>query len=128
MMRTPQRCAPIRSNEETRTLGYPELGEPERTLLKSSSCPSLVGPHAKPSAYFRVAVRSGGDAASALTPCTTPAASRLCIRTPASGAATTSGVPQIADATTGVPHAIDSRSTFAQPSRLEASTSMSTAL
>ena len=38
-----------------------------------------------------------------------------------------SGMPPISNATTGVPHAIDSRRTFAQPSRLEASTNTSTA-
>ena len=44
------------------------------------------------------------------------------------GELTTSGVPQMFVATTGVPHAIDSKSTLAQPSRLEQSTKTSAAL
>ena len=48
------------------------------------------------------------------------AASRLFSSSPASGAATTSGVPHTADASTGVPQAMASRSTLAQPSRDDA--------
>ena len=46
---------------------------------------------------------------------------------PAAGACTTSALPGIGLATTGVPQAIASSSTLAQPSRLEASTSASAA-
>ena len=56
-----------------------------------------------------------------------PAGVLLGIKTPASGEVMTSGVPHILLATTGVPHAIDSRSTLAQPSRLEAKTRASQA-
>ena len=46
-------------------------------------------------------------------------------RAPASGAATTSGVPHTSEAATRVPQAIASSSTFAHPSRLEARISRS---
>ena len=48
-------------------------------------------------------------------------------QTPAAGTATTSGVPQTFVAATGVPQAMDSSNTFAQPSRLDASTTASAA-
>ena len=53
---------------------------------------------------------------------------RSLARMPAARQLTTSGVPQTGVATTGVPQAIASSSTFAQPSLLDASTSASLAL
>src|SRR5882672_8681411 len=103
------------------------LTRPARILPNSSIWPCVVAPQPNPSAYRRVAARSGGRSNSCFTACASACGVRSAINTPASGAATTSGVPHTRVATTGVPHAMDSRSTFAQPSRLEASTSASAA-
>ena len=105
-----------------------DLSYPFKMLSNSSIWPCVVSSQLKHSAYARVAVRSGYRANRACTPAATPFAVRSDISTPAAGAATTSGVPQTFDATTGVPQAIASNSTFGQPSRLEASTSASAAL
>src|SRR6185437_1399655 len=86
------------------------------------SCPTLTSCQLKCSAYCLVADRFGNAEKSILTAAAIPSEVRLSIRQPASGAATTSGLPQTFDAITGVPHAIASSSTLGQPSRLDANT------
>ena len=63
----------------------------------------------------------------ALTESAIALALRSTMMMPASGLATTSGLPQIGVAMAGVPQAIASSSTLAQPSRLEARISASAA-
>ncbi len=96
-------------------------------LRKISICPEVVGSQENPSAYRRVARRAGGSARSVFSSRAMASPDRASTSRPASGAATTSGVPQMAVATTGVPQAIASSSTLAQPSRELASTSASAA-
>ena len=117
----------------------PSAGRSESSARRGSSCehalrtaPSCARDDLVPAESFaRIAARAPRSAA-------TRAASRHCTRERAPSRDSTSArrpdevtisrTPRTAAATTGVPHAIASSSTFGQPSALEASTSASAAL
>lgn len=97
-------------------------------LEKLFNCPLVVSAHENFSACKRVSDLNGALFIRSVHPLRKEMASRCCINTPAVGVLTTSGVPQMLVAITGVPQAMASNSTLAQPSRLEHSVSASAAL
>jgi hypothetical protein len=97
------------------------------TPRNNAICPPVVSSQLNPSAYARVAVRAGKFAKRVRTAPAMPLGVFCSMSTPDAGVFTTSGFPQMLEAITGVPHAIASRSTFAQPSRLDARTRASAA-
>ena len=98
------------------------------TRRKDSVVPVEVASQPKHSACWRTALREGESENRSFGHSTSASEVRACIKRPALGVLTTSGVPHMFVATTGVPQAIDSNNTLAQPSRLEQSTKASAAL
>src|SRR5207248_9933913 len=123
--------AKVRTDETTATGNQPKRHagrlRPASTWPNNSAWPRVVSSQSKRSAWARVARRAGGLASSRRSAVAIGPGPTSSSTSPASGAEMASRLPQAGPATTGVPQAIASSITFAQPSRVEASTSASAA-